>query len=188
MAMYRGPTKVISGGQSGADIAALRAARECSIETGGHTVEYLMRKYRLANYNMTVITDLVARSKRNVDDADGVIAFMERTTPGTACTIVYATHRRWRITPIPKQYVPVAEVPRVAFGSKPVLRVQWVGQYNRENMITSICAFLKRYRIKTLNVCGSRTPTTCWEEDIERILVDVFNELKSAQEQLSESE
>lgn len=92
-------TKVISGGQIGADIAALRAAKEFGIPTGGtmphgwtiisgnkpeYETEYGMVECK--NYGYP------ARTEANVIEADGTIRFAyDWHSFGEKCTLKYLT-------------------------------------------------------------------------------------------------
>jgi RNase P protein component len=86
--------KVISGGQSGADVAGLRAAREHGIETGGcaakgfktenGVVPELGTMYNLIDEDL----DYVARTKENVRNADLTLIFADKLeSAGTRLTI-----------------------------------------------------------------------------------------------------
>lgn len=85
--------KVISGGQIGADQAALRAAQDFGIETGGwvplgwNTVDGPAPW--LANYGCKEHTnrDYPSRTYANVEDSDCTLAFaFNFNTPGERCT------------------------------------------------------------------------------------------------------
>lgn len=86
--------KCISGGQTGADLAALKAAKEFGIPTGGwlpkgcRTLngpcpelleEFSMKEHSSANYAL--------RTEANVKDSDGTIRFAANfSSPGEKCT------------------------------------------------------------------------------------------------------
>jgi hypothetical protein len=93
--------KVISGGQSGADLAGLRAARAAGIATGGFAprgwliegpdgrgcvaapwlgVDFGLTECQLGE---TVAERMVARRRLNVRQSDGVLLFLKDWTPGT---------------------------------------------------------------------------------------------------------
>lgn len=191
-AMYRGPRKVISSGQEGVEIAALRAARNWFIETGGFTTPGLSCDEGLDGFGLTEIVNsagFITPRQMNVNASDATIAFMDYVNPGVASTIVYATHGEWRSTPIPRQFVPAAEVPCVAIGSKPVLRVRFVHwRSHREAAIEPICAFLRKYRVQTLNVCASSKITSLdFESNVENVFSAVFTELHHAPDWTSEA-
>lgn len=85
---------VISGGQNGVDLAALRAARDLDILTGGfmpkgwRTLDGPKPKYR-QRYNMqeAPTTDYPTRTRMNVEAADFTLQIMEKVdSPGEQCT------------------------------------------------------------------------------------------------------
>ena len=102
--------KIISGGQSGADIAALRAAKKLNLETGGFAPKNFQTvdgsKPELGTiYGLTEIkvndcislpSQYVIRSKLNVEHSDGTLAFRSRYSPGTDKTIGYAISKQWK--------------------------------------------------------------------------------------------
>lgn len=84
--------KVISGGQTGADMAGLRAARACGIATGGNApkgwidengINLDLQRYGLVECS---ISGYPARTRKNAKDADVTIWFGNRETPGFFCT------------------------------------------------------------------------------------------------------
>ena len=84
--------KIISGGQTGADIAGLKAAAALGYQTGGTS-------HRQVGYGLTVMKGrgvLVRRSKKNVDDSDATVAFRTKSSPGTDKTIGYCATGVWK--------------------------------------------------------------------------------------------
>lgn len=86
--------KIISGGQSGVDIAALKAAKALGIETGGwmpfgfKTENGKKKDYAsLYGVKQTKETDYQARTLLNIRDSDGTIIFGNLKSPGTALTL-----------------------------------------------------------------------------------------------------
>lgn len=85
--------KVISGGQTGADQAGLRAAKALGLPTGGWAEhdwmtedgpqEELLRGFGLRAHPLQ---GYPARTKSNVDLGDATVWFGWDTTPGFACT------------------------------------------------------------------------------------------------------
>jgi predicted Rossmann-fold nucleotide-binding protein len=71
--------RVISGGQTGCDLAALHAAREAGIETGGWIPRGFLTedgpRPELAEYGLREMptADYPSRTRRNVEDCDGVM-------------------------------------------------------------------------------------------------------------------
>lgn len=95
-------TRVISGGQTGADIAALRAAKAVGIATGGWAprgwlteagpapwlADYGLKEHARASYP--------PRTRQNIIDSDATIIFAaDPESPGTklACTEAYQLER-----------------------------------------------------------------------------------------------
>lgn len=93
--------KVISGGQSGVDQAALRSARACGLATGGLVPKGWLTEEGpapwLSDYGLTEHTspDYSPRTRANVDDAHAtlIIAPREPLTGGTRMTYDYAYRR-----------------------------------------------------------------------------------------------
>ncbi len=87
--------RVISGGQTGVDVAALRAAQRCSIPTGG----WMPRGYRTnqgprpayaALYGLRALTapDYPTRTRANVMEADLTLRVgVKWDSPGMRCTL-----------------------------------------------------------------------------------------------------
>jgi hypothetical protein len=97
--------KVISGGQIGADIAGLRAAKKCGLETGGYmpkgfrTVkgpkEAWAKKFGLEEHEDWRYP---ARTRENVRASDATICLaLDFTTPGERATLreLRNAHRRY---------------------------------------------------------------------------------------------
>ena len=126
--------KVVSGGQTGVDRAALDAALELGIPCGGWCpkgrraedgpidVRYPLKETHSANYR--------TRTEKNVRDSDGTLLFTWRQPKGgTALTIRFAQKHR-------KPYLIVD----LSVGSDPETAREWV----------------KGNQIKVLNVAGLR--------------------------------
>ena len=99
--------KIISGGQIGADQGALYAAEKLKISTGGTTIfEYLTlngkqpelgTRFKLEQLPKSSNSHmLITRSKKNVDDSDGTIAFRTYKGNGTDKTIGYCLTKVWK--------------------------------------------------------------------------------------------
>lgn len=96
--------RIISGGQTGADQVALRAARKLGIPTGGHAP----RGWKtldgpapwLADYGLIEhVGDYAARTEANVRDSGATIRVARVwNSPGELCTLRAITkhRRRWR--------------------------------------------------------------------------------------------
>ena len=142
------PTRVISGGQTGADAAGLRFARKAGYQTGGwapkgwwreksrdasgksigYSEPLLGTKYGLKEHSETGYR---GRTIENIKDADATIVFKQygQNSPGSALT--YKTAKEL---------------------SKPVVIVDPFGK----NAAKKVAAFLAEHKPGTLNVAGSR--------------------------------
>jgi len=85
--------KIISGGQTGADIAGLKFARNKGIPTGGSAPEGFMTEAgsnpELRDlYNLRELNgNYMDRTIQNVMDADGTVIFAEEMTNGSRLTL-----------------------------------------------------------------------------------------------------
>lgn len=127
--------KIVSGGQTGADRAALDFAIEYGIKHGGWCPKgriaedgRIARRYRLKE---TASSYPAVRTRRNVRDSDGTVIFSLRTrlTGGTRLTAVLARKSK-----------------------KPLLKIIAPGRNARR----SLKEFLREHRICVLNVAGPR--------------------------------
>lgn len=171
--------RIISGGQTGADRAALCAAKLFDFETGGTAPRGFITTLGpdptlKTRYNMTesTSTSYVVRSKRNVENSDATIAFRLKPSVGTDKTVGYCATGIWQKVPIPV----------VRFSYRPCLVVD--NMDNELDVVDRIIAFIRKEQPVTLNVCGHRDGMTAGMEDFETavqfILSRVFKELKRA--------
>lgn len=86
------PSKIISGGQTGVDQAALITARKLGIETGG-TAPHGWRTYAgpapwLADYGLVehASAEYAPRTRQNVEDSVGTLIFGDVNSPGCRLT------------------------------------------------------------------------------------------------------
>jgi len=92
--------KIISGGQTGVDRAALDAAIGAQLDYGGSVPEGRMAEDGPIDVKYVKMTELPRgtyrdRTKKNVDDADATLIFTKgRPTDGTAYTIMYCRKSR----------------------------------------------------------------------------------------------
>ncbi len=133
------PTKVVSGGQTGADQAGLFAAARFGIATGGWMPNgfktatgpnpELAQRFGLREHPSE---DYPERTELNVRDSNGTIRFAANwNTPGEKCTLNFILqYGRPRIDIDMNNPLPVKDV------------VEWI----------------RRERIKTLNVAGNVEP------------------------------
>lgn len=167
--------KVISGGQLGADRAALEAARLVGVSTGGtlpFANEALKTRYGLdvlaerAGPKRTVAQRFVERSMKNVDDADATVAFRLVSSTGTDRTIGYCQTGKWSEIPLQESVRP----------HRPCLIIEDIGNF--EAAADSIAAFVKAQRPAVLNVCGHRNDDTAgrvgFTQAVQTIMLRVF--------------
>lgn len=153
--MHR-PTKVISGGQSGADLVALEVAKANKIPTGGWAphgmitpamVAFGMEEHAPPKGKWSMAQAYMFRSMANVDAADATLAFRTKPSPGTDKTVYYCATGRW-----PKQVLlPAIDTPRI-----PYLVVNPL-------MLTAaseVRAWLDKVRPPVLNIAGHRDDGT----------------------------
>lgn len=188
--------RVISGGQTGADLGALEAAKEVGVETGGWTVPILTPLHNDKAYGLTLINQtggggrrtvaegLIERSKRNVDMADGTIIFRMCSSIGTDKTIAYCAKGRWPVGPPP----PLLTIPDKL--TTCVERRQYrrhmivtdMPQDREEEVADAIVDFLRVNHVRILNVAGHRDDATAgmpnFQGRVRRVLVLAFRKLE----------
>jgi hypothetical protein len=128
--------KIISGGQTGADRAALDFAIEVDIPHGGWCPRgrlaedgIIDKKYQ---FSETPVGDPAQRTEWNVRDSDGTVIFSisPNLGGGSAKTEIFARHHQ-----------------------KPCLHLS---REDCERAIEMLAAFLVKHKIETLNVAGPR--------------------------------
>lgn len=131
MQKYNKLIKIVSGGQTGADIAGLKFALEIGIPTGGWAPRGYIneegKKPELLKdiYHLNEIDGgWVERTIQNVLDSDGTVIFAEKMSDGSALTIdaCRKSNKPYRINPTKHQFL------------------EWLNMYN----------------IRVLNVAGNR--------------------------------
>lgn len=166
--------KIISSGQRGVDIAALRVAKKLMMQTGG-VCSWNRRTQDIAStYGLSFIMDMqsyfatvVKRSQMNVNQSDATIVFRLRESPSADRIIHYAMTRKW-----PRFYEwhsnPYADYSEVATGYKPVLIVTRLTKLSQ----MAISEFLVRHEVRTLNVTGNQpwTGRPNLEQEVEAFL------------------
>jgi hypothetical protein len=160
--------KIISGGQTGADQAGLRAAKAVGLATGGWLPQgcitldgprpdlleiYSMQEHPKKGYP--------ARTEANVRDSDGTIRFAEKFgSPGEKCTLK-AIH----------------------WFRKPYLDIPILAMYNGKEWVAKaigyspadVLAWVKENNIRVLNVAGNSEQTCKGIGDVVHdFLVKVF--------------
>lgn len=167
-------TKIISGGQTGADRGALEAAEELGIPTGG-TAPY---GYATSNgkdpelgtrFHLTSLPHMphqamyVKRSCANVDNADATVAFRLTASVGTDMTIGYCRTGQWK---------------ECAKAIGPVYRpVFVVSSLDKSNEISLRLWLQENSFIRTLNVAGHRessAPIRGFKDAVRKFLCKVL--------------
>jgi hypothetical protein len=159
--------RVISGGQTGADIGGLKAAKACGIPTGGwmpkgYLTEDGPRPEYERLYGMLALptTEYTKRTRRNVEFARGTICIARRwNADGVAATIRYAEELQ-----------------------RPLLKVTYPEFSRSQQKVTpeEVFQWLVQNNIFILNVAGNRESNA---EGIEKFtyhfLVQVFQLVKN---------
>lgn len=152
--------KVISGGQIGADLEALRVAHKLGLQTGGFApaefrtsagkMPELGTKFHLQEIAPASLSAMyVQRSKKNIDLAEATLAFRLQESPGTDNSIRYCQTKKWGTT-AKESRSPKRRVHR------PCLVVRAIGEKQQKHVVASITSFLTTHRVRTLNVVGHR--------------------------------
>jgi len=162
-------TKVISGGQTGADQAGLRAAKICGLETGGwmpkgfktesgprpeFAITYRVREHKSDKFP--------PRTRQNIRDSDGTLMFSaDLHSHGSQLTVCVCV-----------EYVNPCLCPVVTIGT-PSDQVRW----------SAVADWIEKNQIKTLNVAGNRESKAPGIGDwVEHFLIGVFMELRARKE------
>jgi len=160
--------KIISGGQTGADQGALMAAQILKIETGGYIVKNYMTEtgpnHDLKKYNLQELNSpsYVTRSIKNIQESDGTLVFYFKESVGTAKTIGYCISGKW--TNIYEQT------------STPYKPLLIINKFDFDYNIVK--EFIKKYKIKTLNVAGNRQSHFSYdfEENVKNYIINLFKQ------------
>ena len=153
--------KVISGGQTGADIGGLRAAKAHGIETGGCAAkDYKIESGHLEELKTFYFLedkgfDYVERTKENVRNSDITLIFADKlASPGTKLTI-----RTCRELKKPYKVNPAA--------------------YTVRDLILKMGSILPEENIFTINIAGNRESVAPGiRERTERVLWNAFKMVK----------
>lgn len=172
---------IISGGQTGADMAGLYAARELGYDTGGTAAPNFstskgLREQLLKSFGLSALplesswaSSYTKRSMLNVDNATATVAFRVKSgSPGTEKTIGYCMTKKWKM-PDPLLGVSSSRGYCELKGYKPVLVIA---------KFTSVSAaalrrFLGYHRVSILNVAGHRASREDpgWEDRVKAFLL-----------------
>jgi hypothetical protein len=159
--------RVISGGQTGADLGGLKAAKACGIPTGGWMPKGFLTEdgpkpeyERLYGMLALPTSEYTKRTRRNVEFARGTLCIASRwNADGVAATLRYAEELQ---RPLLKVEYPKS--PRSKVKVTPEEVFQWLVQNN----------------IFVLNVAGNRESNAEGiEEFTYRFLVQVFQLVKN---------
>ena len=150
--------KVISGGQTGVDIAALRAARACGLKTGGwaprgYLTELGPQPELLGDYGLREMPSekYPPRTAANVRHADATLIIAGNLDRGSRLTSELCAQL-----------------------SKPMLHVRR-SELRKQEAVDGTLSWLRRIAPMTLNVAGNRESTSRGiEEDAEFFLTRVF--------------
>lgn len=153
-------TKIISGGQTGADLGGLLAGRELGIPTGGTAPKGFrtesgaapwLRDFGLAEDASMAYT---RRTTRNVMDASGTVIFGNISSIGSAVTLRLCNN-----------------------AGKPVLVIPWPHPHDRtrEDEIERFRLWCVQHSITVLNVAGNRESRNLgiWRA-VRRFLVEAY--------------
>lgn len=160
--------KVISGGQTGVDQAALRAAKTWELETGGSMPLRFMTEtgpapHLAAEFGMTETTVASPhfRTAKNVADSDATLWIGNRNSPGGRCT-----------------FRAVRDHGKMAAA---VDEGELVSLHLRHRALKRVAAFVLDCGYEVLNVAGNReTSNPGIGERAERFLNDLFAMIRAA--------
>lgn len=196
-AVTKGKARIyISGGQTGADTAAMRAAAALGMKTGGHLPGgFKKRRYAGAGPHwyagqkevpLRGKAGYILRSQRNVDDADVTIALRMHPSCGTDKTIAYAVSHTWPKAksegwPVPDD---AWETCRPHSDYKPVIVVRAF----TAGAVHKVRASLEELDPAVVNVCGNREAGQDYEAQAERFLRQCFEPAPGPSKPLPSSE
>ncbi len=181
--------KVVSGGQTGADMAGLFAARQAGLQTGGtappnYLTENGCQAQLLSSFGLVALPEKLAsvaagyvrRSIANVINSDATVAFRTRPSSGTDKTIGYCIHKEWKVS---SKVITTDDFWEFNAGFKPVLVIVNMGPLAK----SALLKFIRSNRIQILNVAGHRDDSSGgWQKSVESFLLDVFSELLKDQD------
>lgn len=165
--------RIISGGQTGADRAGLEAGRLLGVATGGTAPNNFLTEQgpdvslkRLFGLVDDGNLSYAARTRKNVDDADGTIAFRLHPGNGTDKTIGWAQLRQWTYGP--------ERARSKDDGWRPVLVIEDVSDERLEETAQQIRGWITGNKIAIVNIAGHRETTSgmgkAYGEQVTKIL------------------
>jgi len=151
--------KIISGGQTGADIAGIKAAKELGILTGGwmpagfltedgNMPEY-EEEYGLMSIAQSGIGGYIERTRLNVIEADA--------------TVIFSFSNKERGSTLTKKFCQEERKPFI-----------WIGEADMIEATKSLIKFLREHNPKILNIAGNRESLY---PGIERFVTDCIDDV-----------
>lgn len=176
--------KVISGGETGADMAGLLAAREAGLQTGGtappgFATDEGPRPELLKSFGLSPLppksslqAGYVQSSILNVENSDATVAFRVKMSTGTDKTIGFCVAKKWAVS---QKFATTHEVWEHDTGHKPVLVVIRMGLVAK----AALLRFVEKHKVRILNVAGHREDKSepGWQKSVQDFLLDVFLQL-----------
>ncbi len=176
--------KIISGGQTGADLAALEAAKLLKIKTGGwmphgfRTEEGPRREYaelydlKEMRSFISVSLAYVKRSQNNVICSDATVAFKIKDSLGTDKTIGYCTSGTWACVSTNPKYPAARFKPVLVLTNCVLIDADPLSKEYRDD-IYAFCQFLLDHKVKVLNVAGHRQTSfdPTWQQRVREFLL-----------------
>lgn len=165
--------KIISGGQTGADVAGLEVAEYLGLKTGGwappgfmttkgkeHLLElrFGLKEIQTSGY-VTPVTGYIIRSKMNVNDSDATVVFKTYPSAGTDKTIGYCLTGIWQNVYYKQTqcFKPFHVISRSVQGYFLDGRDQLeIPSETWKTEALKLREFLITHKVKTLNVAGHR--------------------------------
>lgn len=171
--------KIISGGQTGVDQAALRAAQKVGLATGGWTLpnfvtldgptpslgsQFQLRELP-ADQGMNMAQNYIKRSKLNVDESDASLIFRFKQSLGTDKTLGYCLSGRWGSPD--KRHLPPKSGDQKA-RHRPCFVITSLNANTKSKIIEAFSQFIRQYNVVVLNVAGHREKE--YESAVEKYL------------------
>lgn len=114
----------------------------------------------------------VERSKKNIRDSDGTIAFRIRSSPGTDKSIGFCLTGKWK----------KVEFKNLQSTFKPLLVIEDLSIENENLNVKRMVNFIITNDIKVLNICGHREDDKynfSFTDSVKKILLKVFKLCKN---------